>query len=438
MKRLNQTAWGNYPKLNSDVFSPPFYSVSIPDECFIPQGNLRSYGDCALAPSAVSMLNHNKIISLDLEKGLINCQAGCLFSDILDLILPKGYFLPVTPGTKYITVGGAIASDVHGKNHHIDGSFSAHIHSFCLLLPDGTEKTCSKEEHSELFWLTCGGMGLTGIILSAKFYLRNVQSSFISQTSIKASSLKNVMELFETHADQRYSVAWIDCLSKGKNLGRSVFMVGDHSPVSDLSVKQQKQPFLVKEKQLKVPFYFPKRSLNTFSVKAFNFAYYYKQLKRQVESVVDYNTFFYPLDSILEWNKIYGKPGFVQYQCVIPYEKSYEGMKALLTHISDRGMGSFLAVLKLFGEQNTLMGFPMKGYTLALDFPITKALFPFLDELDKIVLKYGGRLYLTKDARMSKTMFLESYPNAKTFFSLLEHYVPGKKVQSLQSKRLGY
>ena len=258
------------------------------------------------------------------------------------------------------------------------------------------------------------------------------------ETSIKASSLKNVMELFETHADQRYSVAWIDCLSKGKNLGRSVFMVGDHSPVSDLSVKQQKQPFLVKEKQLKVPFYFPKRSLNTFSVKAFNFAYYYKQLKRQVESVVDYNTFFYPLDSILEWNKIYGKPGFVQYQCVIPYEKSYEGMKALLTHISDRGMGSFLAVLKLFGEQNTLMGFPMKGYTLALDFPITKALFPFLDELDKIVLKYGGRLYLTKDARMSKTMFLESYPNAKTFFSLLEHYVPGKKVQSLQSKRLGY
>jgi decaprenylphospho-beta-D-ribofuranose 2-oxidase len=405
----------------------------------IARGNGGCYGDSALAPNVISTLRYNKFLDFDAEAGIIQCQAGVLLSDLVAVIVEKGWFLAVTPGTKMITVGGAIASDVHGKAQHHAGNFSDHLLEMDVMLADGSLVTCSKEENPELFWTTAGGMGLTGIILHARIKLIPLETAYFKQQSIKAENLDKLMDLIEDSEPWPYSVAWIDCITRGKNMGRGVIMRGDHARLSDLTDDRQKQaPLTLKPKlKLNVPIYFPDFALNSLSMKIFNNLYYHKQIPTKVEAIVGYNTFFYPLDSIQNWNRIYGKRGFVQYQFILPKDNSRQGMHEILGRIVDSGIVSFLAVLKLYGKQNGYLPFAMEGYSLALDFPIVDGLFEFLDQLDEIVLSYGGRLYLTKDARMSKDMFMKSYSGVERFLEEVDGFNSDNKFRSFQSDRIG-
>ncbi len=383
----------------------------------------------------INTLRFDKILSFDEQQGIITCQSGLLLSDLLQVIVPRGWFLPVTPGTKFITVGGAVASDVHGKNHHVDGSFSRHVVAMTVLTGLGHVMECSPSQNTDLFQATCGGMGLTGLIMVVKFRLKKIETSYIKQKQIKAENLEEAMVLFAEYSDYTYSVAWIDCLKSGSRFGRSILMLGEHASESEVSSSRKK--LTSKNRSLlSVPFSFPSFVLNEWSVRAFNAFYYAKNLQKVIDNTVHYDSFFYPLDSILNWNRIYGRRGFVQYQFVLPLKASREGLKTILSRINKMGMGSFLAVLKLFGEQDDLISFPMKGYTLALDFPMKAGLMDFLDELDEIVADFGGRIYLSKDARMKKEIFWDTYPRAAEFKAILKKYDPDNRYISNLSQRL--
>lgn len=432
--------WGNYPKMDSDVKSFSFDEqlgqlISSTDH-FIPRGNGRCYGDASLAGNTISTLNYNRILSFDTENGIFECQSGLTLDKILEVIVPKGWFLPVTPGTKFITVGGAVGSDVHGKNHHVDGSFSNHIMDMDVMIADGRTLTCSLIENTDLFEATCGGMGLTGMITRIKFGLKKIETSYVKQKQLKAKNLEELLRLFEEYKDYTYSMAWIDCLTKGEEFGRGILIIGEHAKLNELTDGQRRKPLVYAGKpKITFPFNLPSWILNTLTVKIFNFLYYGKNFKKEINNVVPYEPFFYPLDAILHWNRGYGKRGFVQYQFVLPLSAK-QGLIDILRRISDAGLGSFLAVLKVFGRQESLISFPEEGYTLALDFPVRKGLFSFLDELDQIVLQYGGRLYMSKDARMKPEVLAQGYPNLEKFRRIVKKYNPSDKLSSLQSDRL--
>ena len=432
--------WGNYPAIESDEksfsFDDQLLKLVNETDGFIPRGNGRCYGDASLSDKTISTLKYDKILSFDVEHGIFECQSGLTLDQVLEVIVPKGWFLPVTPGTKFITVGGAIGSDVHGKNHHVDGSFSNHVVDMDIVLANGETITCSPELNGDLFEATCGGMGLTGMVTRTKFRLKKIESSFIAQKQIKAENLEEVIRLFDEYKHYTYSVAWIDCLKKGKHFGRSILILGEHAKLGELNEKQKKDPLqLPKKKQITFPFNLPSWVLNPFTVKAFNFLYYSKNTKKELNNVVSYEPFFYPLDAILHWNRGYGKKGFVQYQFVLPLEAK-QGLIEILQKISDKGLGSFLAVLKVFGQQESIISFPKEGFTLALDFPVRDGLFDFLDELDKVVLQYGGRLYMSKDARMKPEVMTAGYPELEKFKTIVKKYNPSGKIRSVQSDRL--
>lgn len=425
------TNWGNFPIVEKEMRAEDSFK-KIKDFILnhnevIARGNGRCYGDASLGENIFSTRKLNKFISFDRLNGIIECESGVLLSEVLEISVPQGYFLYVTPGTKFITIGGAIASDVHGKNHHMEGCFSEYVIDFKLMIENGDIIKCSREENSDKFWSTIGGMGLTGIILSATFKLKNIETAYIRQESIKAENLDEIFTLFEESESWTYNVAWIDCLQKGKNLGRSIMMRGEHALRHELSESHAKNPLVLKKKvQPTVPFYFPGFVLNALTVKIFNYIYYKKQAKKEVKNFVDYETFFYPLDVVNDWNKIYGKAGFIQYQMVIPKVTGKEGMKKILEMIANSGNGSFLAVLKLFGENNpeAYNSFPFQGYTLALDFKVNSTLKKLIDQLDHIVQEFGGRIYLTKDS-MSRSTLTDYLKN-----------VQSSKFVSLQHKRI--
>lgn len=426
--------WGNYPRIVAEVATPEFLAdlkavvEQVPS--VIARGNGRCYGDASLNDHVVSMTKFNKFLCLDKKRGTLSCQAGVTLSEILNLIVPAGFFLPVTPGTKFVTVGGAIAADVHGKNHHVDGCFSQNINWLNLLVGDGEIVRCSPTKNENLFWNSVGGMGRTGIITESEIQLRPIETAYIRQESCKAESLDEVMNLFEESNDWTYTVAWIDCLQKGKRRGRSILMRGEHALESELTSRQKTNPLVplakTKKRKSTVPFYFPGFTLNRFSVKAFNALYYAKQFSKVSQKVIDYDSFFYPLDSILYWNRIYGRNGFTQYQLALPLESSREGLLKILDVIHQSGQGSFLAVLKRFGAKNSLAAnsFPMEGYTLALDFKIYQGIQSLVRKLDDLVVRYGGRVYLAKDAFSSPEVF--------SYLPDLKH----DKFASHQSKRL--
>ncbi len=416
------TNWGNFPVVEKEMKSEDS-SAKIKEYVrnhndIIARGNGRCYGDASLSENIFSTKRLNKFISFDRLNGVIECESGVLLSDVLEVIVPQGYFLFVTPGTKFISIGGAIASDVHGKNHHAEGCFSEYVIEFSLLNEKGEILNCSRTENSEKFWATIGGMGLTGIILSAKFKLKNIESSFIRQESVKAENLDEIFTLFDQSECWTYNVAWIDCLQKGKNLGRSIMMRGEHAFKHELPIKLQQNPLkLKKNSSPSIPFYFPNFVLNNFTVKLFNLLYFFKQSKKENKNFVHYEPFFYPLDIVSDWNRIYGKNGFIQYQMVIPKKNGKEGMKKILETIAKSGNGSFLAVLKLFGKNNpdAYNSFPMEGYTLALDFKVNSKLRKLVEQLDAIVEEFGGRIYLTKDSmsKSSLTNYLQNVQNPK-------------------------
>ena len=433
--------WGNYPVVESNEVH--FRSINELQKIVnsitsaIARGNGRCYGDASLSDVTISTLKYDKLLFFDKINGILECQSGVTLDQVLDVIVPQGWFLPVTPGTKFVTIGGVVASDVHGKNHHIDGAFSRHVLNLALMLSNGEIINCSKNENADLFEATCGGMGLTGVIVSVKFQLKKIETSYIHEKKIRVDNLEELLHLFESNNNYTYSVAWIDCLKKGNGFGRSVLMLGEHAKLNELSNAQKANGALAlpKKKSITFPVNLPSWVLNNFTVKLFNFLFYHKNFKKEKNSIIPYEPFFYPLDAILHWNKGYGKKGFVQYQFVVPMENK-EGLITILKKINEKGWGSFLAVLKTFGEQTDLISFPIAGYTLALDFPVRDGLFNFLDELDEIVLQYGGRIYLSKDARMKANTFWKGYSNSKKFASVIEKYNPQTKFQSIQSSRL--
>ncbi len=444
--------WGNYPvvKAEYDSIQHIFRFLKESSFSFIVRGLGRSYGDSSLSDYIFDGTKWNRFLSFDKKTGILYCEAGVSIHEILEVFVPRGWFVPVTPGTKFVTIGGAISSDVHGKNHHKEGSFCKHVLSIEVLLSNGKIIECSPKKNVDLFRYICGGMGLLGVLLRAKIQLKKIESAYITQTTYKAKNLTEMIQLFEAHKNATYTVAWMDCLAEGEHLGRGILFTGEHTTKEDLQkFNFSKDPFYVKKKiKINIPFYFPGFVLNSFTVRLFNFLFYHKHFRKQITQLVDYDRFFYPLDSIYHWNRIYGKRGFIQYQFVLPKENGLEGIKEIIHEISKHKMGSFLVVFKVFGDPNRIpqksskkiisfpFSFPIEGYTLALDFAIEKRLPEFLKKLDQIVESYKGKLYLAKDARMPKEFFYKTYP-IKEFLKIKKMYDAKNRLLSLQAERLG-
>jgi len=426
--------WGRYPRQQAHLTLPVSATQCVAtlasSATLIAHGLGRSYGDSALAAQVLITRYLDHFAAFDATTGVLTCAGGVSLDSILRTFVPRGWFLSVTPGSRFVTVGGAIASDVHGKNHHGAGTFCAHVLHLELLLGNGERVNASPTERTDLFHATCGGMGLTGIILSVTLQLKPIVASSILQTTVKAANLEAVLEAFEANAASTYSVAWIDCLARGTSLGRALLMLGEHATDGPLAV-QTKPP-------MPVPFDLPAALLNRASVQVFNSLYYSRIRQKVSQQRMAFEPFFYPLDALGQWNRLYGKPGFVQYQFVLPQATGVVGLREVLKRIAESGRGSFLAVLKLFGPANAnYLSFPQAGYTLALDFKAEAAVFELQDELDAIVLHHGGRLYLAKDARMSAATFKASYPNWQAFEEVRARWHAHGKFASTQSLRLG-
>ena len=437
------SGWGRYPVQSCELERPERYADLRPSGAsLIARGQGRSYGDAALNQAGRVLLTErvNRILELDVEQGILRAEAGTTLAEILPVIVPKGWFLPVTPGTKFVSMGGCVAADVHGKNHHHDGSFGDHIVSLEMILADGKHVTCSSSEQPELFWATVGGMGLTGIIGEVTIKLLPITSAYMKVQNHAAENLEQLFELLnDTDRDDRYSVAWIDCLASGENLGRGVAMFGHHADAEHLPPKLGEPLRAKPSRNRSMPFDLPSWTLNQKTIGMFNNFYFKREGGKKKAFLTGYDAYFYPLDSITAWNRMYGKGGFVQYQCVIPDATAFEGIKELLEAVSETKRASFLAVLKRLGAQGSgMLSFPMAGYTLALDLPIRdEGLFNLLNRLDEIVQRHNGRVYLAKDARMSADSFHAMYPRYDEFMSVKNNVDPDNHFSSSMSLRLG-
>ncbi len=437
--RQTLSGWGNHPRVPCAVYAPDraarlsaLVSQDV-EHALIARGLGRSYGDAATNHDAgvVDCTGLDRFIAFDESTGTLTAEAGVSYADLIDVLLPRGWFPLVTPGTKFVTLGGAIAADVHGKNHHRDGSFNACVESFTLLTPTGELLDCSRGSNADVFWATLGGMGLTGFIQAATIKLRRVKSPYMNVTTTRVKNLDAMLDHFtKTDHDFTYSVAWIDCLAKGAALGRGVVLQGEHAePESGRNT-------LPRKRSKTVPFDFPGFALNPLSVRAFNGLYYATHGSGAARE--DINTYFYPLDTVHHWNRIYGRRGFVQYQPVFPQCDGDQGVRAVIEKLVDAKRSSFLAVLKqMGGHEAGPLGFPMKGLTLAVDLPRAPGIEAFLSELDRLVLEHGGRVYLAKDGSMSADTFRQMYPRLDEFKAVKERLDPQGVLSSDQSRRLG-
>lgn len=401
------SSWGRFLYAESERVQPAWRDdIVLAEQKNLPRGYGRSYGDSCLVDggTVIEMTGLNRFIAFDKTTGLLRAEAGVSLADILRVCVPAGWFLPVTPGTKFVSLGGACANDVHGKNHLRDGSFGNHVTQVELLRSSGERLLLSRTTNPELFAATIGGLGLTGAIVWVELQLAPIQSAYVDDNSRQCQNLSELLVCFdETRETHQHRVAWLDCNAKGADIGRSIFSAANYAQIGALA-NLQSSP-------LTVPFAPPISPLSRTTVSAFNWLYYRKLRAAEKESLQHYDAFFYPLDNIHDWNKIYGRKGFLQYQCVIS-DNVADGLRALLNRISDSGQASFLSVLKELGEQSSpgLLSFPKAGYTLALDFPNKgKATLKLLNDLDAITREHAGRVYPAKDARMSAEMFTYGY-----------------------------
>lgn len=439
---MKLSGWGKFPVQEAVVVAPRDEQTLIKHISAgraIARGNGRSYGDSSISQTnTLHMKFFNRMLAFDSTLGLLVAEAGVSLADVIDTFLPFGWFPAVTPGTKFVTLGGMVAADVHGKNHHSEGSFGKYVEWIDLVDGSGSVQRCSRTQNAEVFDWTVGGMGLTGVILRVAIRLRRVETAWIKQRTIPTTDLQHTMEVFEATLDTTYSVAWIDCLGRNARSGRSLIFLGEHANLSELNFLQKKTPFEIKKKKAKsIPFDFPAWALNRYTVRAFNALYYRNGLGNEGECLMDWDTFFYPLDSLLGWNRIYGRGGFIQFQCVIPIERSKEGLEELLAEISTAGLGSFLAVLKRLGAQDNKFSFPMHGYTLALDFPVSDRSLALMHKLDRIAISHGGRFYLAKDGRLSAETLRQADKRTDDFIVMRSKQKIRGKFQSSQSERLG-
>ncbi len=411
-------SWGRYPTYDArvvplgwrDDFSR---AVSGSHDAVLPVGLGRSYGDVCLlnGGTLLQTTGMNRLIDFDPATGILTAEAGISLAQILDFAVPRGFFLPVTPGTKYVTLGGAIANDIHGKNHHVAGTFGCHVTRFELVRSDGSRRLCSSVENADWFAATIGGLGLTGFIPWASVRLIPIVSRKIDVEYTHFHGIDEFLDLTQRFAHATYTVSWVDVTSTGRNFARGIFMSGEHSKVAG-ELKVSPEPKLV------FPFEAPGFALNKYSVAAFNTLFFHKQIQPHKVMVQDYEPYFYPLDAVLHWNRMYGKQGLLQFQYAIPWEHAREATIAILREVAKSGLASFLAVLKAFGDVPSpgMMSFPKPGITLALDFPIKPGLsFPLFERLADMTLEYGGRLYPAKDAAMTAAQFQQFYPQWQQF-----------------------
>ena len=424
-------SWGRYPKIAHQHVHRPAWNDQIPEilrsaapGSLLPYGLGRSYGDSCLnaGRELIDCRRLNRILGFDESTGMLRCESGVSFSDIIEVFLPKGWFVPVTPGTRFVTVGGAIANDVHGKNHHRAGTFGAHVRRIGLHRSNDGLVTCSSgsgsspSENADMLHATIGGLGLTGVIAWADIQLKRVPGPWIDSETIPFHSVDTFLDLScQSNESFEHSVAWIDCFSQAGL--RGIFFRGNHAAGTS------RQSGTIKSKHSpKLPFAMPAWMLNRHSIRAFNSAYYRTHARKTGTALVPYDSFFYPLDSIRQWNLLYGKQGFLQYQCVIP-EGNVDAIKELIGLMARSGMGSFLGVLKQFGSTPAagMLSFPRPGITLALDFAMRgERTLKLMQSLDAVVQQSGGALYPAKDARMSPALFEASFPRWRNFVPYID------------------
>ncbi len=434
--------WGRYPVHTCELERPDRYRDFHPGAVpAIARGRGRSYGDAALNQNGRVLLSErlNRFLAFDRERGVVRAEAGLTLEELLAVAIPRGWFPAVTPGTRYASLGGCVAADVHGKNHHRDGSFGDHVLGLELILADGNRLPCSPQEHPDAFWATIGGMGLTGLIGEVTLRLAPLESAHVVVQHRPARDLEQMFHLLEEPSfDDHYTVAWVDCLAAGRDLGRGIAMAGHHAAPDELPSALRAIPLEHRpQRRHSLPFDLPGRVLNPWTVRAFN-ALYYRRQGGKGRFLAGYESFFYPLDGLLHWNRMYGKRGFLQYQCAIPTAEAFQGIKALLERLAASRRPSFLAVLKRFGPQGRgLLSFPTAGYTLALDLPLRDpGVFALLDELDRTVLVHGGRVYLAKDARLSPAAFRAMYPRYPEWLEIKRALDPEGGFSSSLSRRL--
>jgi decaprenylphospho-beta-D-ribofuranose 2-oxidase len=433
--------WGRHPVGTTDLLRPErlrdLQEMATAAESCVARGLGRSYGDASFnsAGDTILMERIDRFIDFDESSGVLECEGGVTIGELLTYFVPRGYLPPVIPGTKHVTLGGALASDIHGKNHHKDGSFCRHVIDFKLLTAAGESLTCSREENADLFWATAGGMGLTGVITSLRLSLVPTESAYVSVDIDRTPDLDRTLALFhESDERYRYSVAWVDALARGASLGRSVLMRGNPAAAAGgfgLDV--------IARRARSVPGFFPGRLLNRASVKTFNALYYRKYPAAGRDVIQHYEPFFFPLDAAVDWNRLYGKRGFTQYQCAIPEAGGRDGLAKILELIRKETAGSFLTVLKRFGpnESEQLLSFPIPGYTLAMDIPWRgREIEAVLNRVDAVVIGLGGRVYLTKDARMPAESLRRMYPRLDEWLEIKARSDPKNRFASDLARRL--
>lgn len=444
-QNMELSGWGRYPRAVNSVFEPATIDQAVPpaDTRMIVRGQGRSYGDAAMSQDGLVMLSQrlDRFISFDETTGLLTAEAGATLAEVLRKFVPRGWFPSVVPGTKFVSLGGSVAADIHGKNHHRDGSIGSHVPRFEIRLADGSSKICTPKSEEELFWATVGGMGLTGILTEVTLELIPIESPFMIVQHHQARNLDESLKMFEDRAyDEHYTVAWMDCLAKGSSLGRGILIRGHHARQSELPEAFRKDDSLgLPRRNFNLKFGLPSWVLNSLSVALFNETYYRRQGRRKEPFIQHYDNFFFPLDRIENWNRMYGKRGFLQYQCVLPAREATRSMQFLFEELARSRRPSFLSVLKRFGPANDgLLSFPLEGYTLTLDLPISDpSLFAFLDRLDEIVLSCGGRVYLAKDARLRAETFRAMYARLNEWQRVKSRVDPENRFDSDLARRLG-